>query len=477
MSTTERPQRKVRRDKRRELRKVKVSKHIHWLIRVTLGNYTKWRFQSVPENIDMVRNLEPPYLIMGNHGCVWDPFILNSHIPAPIHYVVSDSNFRSRLVSFGLSLVGSIPKTKALSDFETVKHIVKIKHRNGIIGIFPEGQSSWDGHSLPIYYSTAKLVKSLKVPVVVVELKGAFLSMPRWARSLRRGPVHVEYRLAFKPEDLKDMSVADVYAGLVRELSHDDFAYQRRHMIPFGGRNRAEYLEIVLFTCPRCEERHTLESSGNLLRCTACGYTVRYNVYGFFEAVAGTLHFDNLRSWNVWQIEKFTAYLDAGTGSASQGTDKGAGSTAAPAATPAPEPAALSAEAPTPESTAAPESAPAAEPAAPLMREEKIILQRGFKSMPLKKIDVGSLELHPEELRFAGKRKSTSMTFPIHLIEGINIQNGEPLEFYFQGDMYRVLIPSPRGNTYKWLLAVEHLQGKAVLETTEPSRQAVQATP
>ncbi|MFO8063248.1 MAG: lysophospholipid acyltransferase family protein [Spirochaetota bacterium] len=465
MSDTERPQRKVRRDKRRELRKVKVSKHVHWLIRATLGNYIKWRFQSVPENVEMIRNLEPPYLIMGNHGCVWDPFILNSHIPAPIHYVVSDSNFRSRLVSFGLSLVGSIPKTKALSDFETVKHIVKIKHRKGIIGIFPEGQSSWDGHSLPIYYSTAKLVKSLKVPVVVVELKGAFLSMPRWARSFRRGPVHVEYKLAFKPEDLKNMSVADIYAGLVEQLSHDDFAYQRRHMIPFGGKNRAEYLEVVLFTCPRCEERHTLKSSGNLLRCTACGYTVRYNAYGFFEAVAGTMRFDNVRSWNVWQINHFKAYLDAGIGSVSRTAEEepeapeGAGATAAP----------------TDESAAA--APPAHESAAPIMREEDIVLQRGFKSMPLEKIDRGSLELHPGEIRFAGRRTGTSMIFPVRLIEGINIQNGEPLEFYFQGDMYRVLIPSPRGNTYKWFLAVEHLQGKAVLETTEPSQQAVQATP
>jgi hypothetical protein len=39
--------------------------------------------------------------------------------------------------------------------------------------------------------------------------------------------------------------------------------------------------------------------------------------------------------------------------------------------------------------------------------------------------------------------------------------------------MYRIRIPSPRGNTYKWLLATEHLQGKAVLETSDASRQPV----
>lgn len=437
MSDSTRPRRKIRRDRRRELRKIRASRHVHRFIRASLGNYLKWKFRTVPENKKLVCDLEPPYIIMGNHGCVWDPFLLNAHVPAPIHYVVSDSNFRSRIVSFGLSLVGSIPKTKALSDFETVKNIVKIKHRKGIIGLFPEGQSSWDGHSLPIYYSTAKLVRSLKVPVVIVELKGAFLSLPRWARSIRRGHVHIEYRLGFRPDELKGMSVEEVYAKLVNELSHDDIAYQRTAMIRFGGKNRAEYLEAVLFTCPRCENRHTLRSSGSLLRCTSCGYTVRYNAFGFFEAVAGTLRFDNVRSWNVWQIEQYKAYLDRYSRAGQQSGQS------------------------------------LNERAEPLLREEDVLLHRGFKTTPLRPVDRGSLELHPDEIRFQGRRKGTNLTFPIRFVEGINIQNGEPLEFYYHGDLYRVRIPSPRGNTYKWLLSVEHLQGKAVLETTDASRQPV----
>jgi 1-acyl-sn-glycerol-3-phosphate acyltransferase len=436
MSDGTRPARKVRRDKRREQRRIKASKHVHWFIRASLGNYLKWKFRIVPENRELVETLEPPYIIMGNHGCVWDPFLLNAHVPAPIHYVVSDSNFRSRLVSFGLSLVGSIPKTKALSDFETVKNIVKIKHRKGIIGLFPEGQSSWDGHSLPIFYSTAKLVRSLKVPVVIVELKGAFLSFPRWGRSLRRGRVHIEYKLGFRPEDLRGMSVDQVYAQLVELLSHDDLDYQRTAMIRFGGKNRAEYIEAVLFTCPRCEARHTLRSEGNKLRCTSCGYAVRYNSFGFFEPESGTLRFEDVRAWNVWQIEKFKHYLDQNS------------------------------------SARAPQSA-ASEPRPPLLEEEHVVLQRGFKSTPLRPVGPGRLELHPGEVRFRGFRSDTDLSFPISAVEGTNIQNGEPLEFYFQGDLYRVTIPSPRGNTYKWLLAVEHLQGRAVLETTDASQQPV----
>jgi 1-acyl-sn-glycerol-3-phosphate acyltransferase len=240
------------------------------------------------------------------------------------------------------------------------------------------------------------------------------------------------------------MAVPEVYERLVNLLSHDDFDYQRGAMIRFGGKRRAEYAEAVLFTCPRCESRHTLHSAGNLLRCTSCGYAVRYNAFGFFEAAAGTLRFETVRDWNVWQIRQFQAYLDAGVADQSNraGTD-GAGGSAV------------------------------AEGRGPLIREEEIVLYRGYKSTPLRTIDHGALDLYHDEIRFTGRRTGTSLTFPVRLIEGANIQNGEPLEFYFQGDMYRVRIPSPRGNTYKWLLAVEHLQGKAVLETTDASQQPV----
>jgi hypothetical protein len=165
---------------------------------------------------------------------------------------------------------------------------------------------------------------------------------------------------------------------------------------------------------------------------------VRYNAFGFFEPVAGSLHFETVRDWNVWQIGKFKAHLDGGQASAAESDRDTADD-------------------------------------APLMREDDVVLHRGFKSTPLRTIDRGTLELrgHGEEIRFTGRRRGTSLTFSVRLIEGANIQNGEPLEFYFQGDMYRVTIPSPRGNTYKWLLAVEYLQGKAVLETTDASRQPV----
>ncbi|MFW5812371.1 MAG: lysophospholipid acyltransferase family protein, partial [Alkalispirochaetaceae bacterium] len=166
--------------RRQRNRKLRVSRGLHRILRFILGSYLKAQFNLQSRHQEVLSRIRPPYLVLCNHTSVWDPFFLNSKLDAPIHYVVSDSQFRSRFVAFGLGLVGSIPKTKVLADLETVKSIVKIKHDRGIIGVFPEGQTSWDGHTLPLIPSTAKLIKSLKVPVVIARIEGAYFARPRW---------------------------------------------------------------------------------------------------------------------------------------------------------------------------------------------------------------------------------------------------------------------------------------------------------
>ena len=77
-----------------------------------------------------------------------------------------------------LKLVGTIPKAKVIPDIETVNDIVQVVRRQkGIIGLFPEGAQSWNGSTLPLVPSTAKLLKLLKVPVVQVLIRGVPAAM------------------------------------------------------------------------------------------------------------------------------------------------------------------------------------------------------------------------------------------------------------------------------------------------------------
>jgi len=378
-----------------------------------------WYFRLRGHNTEIFSRVRPPFVILSNHACFLDPFFLARFVPYAVHYVVSDSNFRSRLVDMGLHLVGGIPKTKALSDLETVKRIVQIKAKNGVIGIFPEGQSTWDGHSLPIYYATAKLLKSLKVPVVTTLIEGSFFSLPRWGRGPRRGRVDVSFELTLTPGMMRSMSVDEIYEHILARLDHDEFTTQKRRQVPFTGARRAEYLEIVLFICPECRSIGTIHSAGNRVSCSHCAYSVHMDPYGFFRPDSGPLHFETLRNWNLWQVQHFEKMIDRAL-----------------------------------------EGDPGGEEL--LLSEEGVRIREGYKSQPLEFRAQGRLSLSTHELSMdTSDGRGTPLSFRVEEIEGINVQNSEFLEFYYQGSLYQVTILARQGNSYKWNLAVRHLQGRA----------------
>lgn len=405
--------RRRRRDKRRQRRRIFASRYFNVFLRLTLGPYLCRLYRLKANGRKQVAGLKPPFVVMANHGCVWDPFFLNNYVPRPIHYVVSDSNFRSRVMDFGLSLVGSIPKTKVMSDLETVKNIVRVKDRNGVVGIFPEGQSTWDGTTLPIYPSTAKLLKVLRVPVVFARIKGAFLSRPRWSHKPRKGRIEIDYTVGFRGPELRKMSVQEVHERIVQHLSHNESEYNRSRRTRFRGVKRAEYMEIVLFLCPECKEQGTLHSHGNRLSCVNCGYEVYVNEFGLFEQRSDTFHFETIDSWNRWQTETFRSMIDVRFHANDESV---------------------------------------------VMYDRDVLVETGYKSLPTEKLARGDIHLFLDRIEVRPKGAESPITLPVADIAGINVQNRERLEFYVDDTLYKITSKDPRGCTYKWDVAVRHIQ-------------------
>ena len=409
MSTEKKQQRRIRRDRRRERRKVYANPHIHRFLRFVVRQILLSVFHVRTVDLDVVNRASGPFIIMGNHSAVIDPLILGMFINKPIHFVVSDSQFRSPLLGWILNLTGSIPKTKAMSDLDTIKKIVAVKSAGGVIGSFPEGQSSWDGQALPIMRATDKLIKSLKIPVYIARIEGAYLAWPRWARRFRRGPVRITYSRLFSASDLRELSVTEVGVQVKKALAVDPFAFQENAKFRYRGPRQAEYLERVLFVCPSCHSIGTLVSNRRRVRCTACNHTDHFNVHGFFEARRGSTHFATIARWNQWQLTWFTEYL----ASARSG---------------------------------------------PLLTEEGFIVGEGYKTQPLRTLGQAALSLYTDRLEIAIEGSAPS-AIPLNAIEGINVQNNEHLEFYHSNSLYRLSPVSPRGNTLKWDHAMRVLSG------------------
>lgn len=356
--------------------------------------------------------ISPPYLIIANHANFWDGVLVNLFIKDPICYLVSDEYFRKSLLGKLLKIEGSIPKKKFLADFAAIKELLKAKAAKRIIGIFPEGKRNWDGSTDEIVFPTAKLIKLLNVPVVRCLLRGSYLSFPRWARFVRKGKISISYDLILTTENIKEMTVEEIYRKISESLTYQEYDYQRIAMKPYKGKNLAEKIELFLFLCPNCQKIGFLYSRGDMLSCQNCGYQVKYDQYGFFSSEK-LAYFDNPVDWNNWQME----WIRKSIGGAFQKDS-------------------IKQE---------------------IIKDKGVFLYRFNEQKNLDKNIKGMLALRGEKLVFETVT-GNNICFQLELIRGVNVQYNDKFEFYYKDDLYRFCFKNPSVSAYKWYKTIKLTQ-------------------
>jgi 1-acyl-sn-glycerol-3-phosphate acyltransferase len=393
-------------------KKVKAHLWFTHLMRYTVGHSLIRKYNIVAKNRELIKTLEPPFLVLSNHCCVVDPFVLYTYMPGTMYWITTDAPFRRPVVRLLLNNVGCIPKAKAISDSEPVWQLMNVKKGNGVIGIFPEGQSSHDGHTLPLIYSTSKLIKLLKIPILIVNVEGTYFTIPRWAKHHRKGKAAIHFKEVIPADFIKQSSVDDIHARISAAVEHDEFEYQRGKMIEYKGDALAENLEEALFVCCGCRSIATVNSKGDTFTCSKCGYSVSYNVYGFFEPLSGEMKFDTVRAWNDWQLDFLKEYLQTKVKEKSDG---------------------------------------------PLIEDNNARVMTGYRTQKLKEFHTGRIVLYRDRM-VLDPDKGVPFEFPISEIEGINTQDQERMEFYHKNVLYRFSFDSRRSSIYKWVRALELLQ-------------------
>jgi len=385
----------------------RASRLLNRILKKTLGPWLvkRYRIEYIEGNM---QDLKPPYAVIGNHTNNWDPFIVSNKINAPIHFVTSVEQFRSRTMRFLLGLAGCIPKTKAMSDATTVKSIFHVRNRGDVVGVFPEGKRCWDGKTEEILYPTAKVLKSMGVPVVSFLLHGAYLSHPRWALTPRRGKIQVNYGILFTPEELKTLSADEIYERMCAALKTNEFRWQEERMIPFVGKRLAERLERVLFLCPKCGQVGRLYSKGDTLTCLACGETVTYNQYGYFEKDGGEPHFKSVLEWNQWQLKELEGMV----------LDR------------------------------------MANPDGPIFEDREVTLFTGQRYVAIRKLRRGTLRLYADRLEFIG-RDNQKIEFGLSHMNGVSTHLSDWFDFYHEGNFYRAAFKNRHTSANKYTEAYD----------------------
>ena len=219
-------------------------------------------------------------ILVANHVTLFDPIWIYDVLRRPVYFVATEELFRGRFLGGLLKWFGAFPKRKAASDLKTMKNMMQVLGRGGLIGLYPEGVRTWDGTNGPLIPTIARLIRRMKVPVYTCRLEGGYLAWPRWASRWRRIPVRMVFDRLYAKDAIPD-SEEQILKDIARAIEIRDYqlAIEDPHR-RFTG--LAAGLPKVLYRCPNC---HTLEGLGvvrplssNQVECRSCFSSWRVDI-------------------------------------------------------------------------------------------------------------------------------------------------------------------------------------------------------
>lgn len=254
-----------------------------------------------------------PCLFLSNHLSNWDGIYLNlMFFNRIIHFIVHEELFKNKMLAFLCThLAGEIRRGMNEKDISDVLAVRKLAKEGRNIGLYPEGDIDMFGRTLPIAPSVAKLAKMLKLPVVVLRIEGAVIRTSRWAKYARHSHLTYSIKDIISLDDVNSLSVDELFERIDNKIRGNDYEYQEKMMYKqWRGKDRAMWLELGLFWCPKCHKFETLSSKGNKVFCKNCDFIARYNRYGFLEEVNYPIPNKSLPLWDDIQMEYLHKYID-----------------------------------------------------------------------------------------------------------------------------------------------------------------------
>lgn len=381
------------------------------LLKSTVGFYIWLRYRPkyiIPKE---VRRLRTPYLVLADHVHILDPFFNGQFIRPVIHWVAADANFRTPFMKFAMTvLAGSIAKTKNRSDMVTLSRMKLLADLGCVIGVYQEGERSWDGVNLPPVPGTDKLIRFLKIPVVYIHLEGAYLDQPRWSWTNNRGKITLRYEVLIEREEAKTLNLSEIAERMKRAGSYDEWALSEEQGLIYPGKKRAENCELVCFTCPSCGGVNTLRSEGNRFYCNSCGVKgdvddkMRFQWNSEGTDLKEEHRFAHVREWNLWQKDYYRRLIEEHDGEEF------------------------------------------------LFWEDRytVNLSRGKRGRAMKEIGTGSARLYNDRIEF--ESESQKIVMPLGNVSSFSVFKQQFTEFYYDRNLYRFAFTNRSVSGYKWLM-------------------------
>ena len=156
------------------------------------------------ENID---SLKAPYIIMGNHITMLDPFMLAVAVPKEqIRFVGKKELWKIKPFAWFANSIRAIPVDRHNTDMEAMRACMRVTREGHVLGIFPEGTRHHGGLMTELESGMAMIALRSKVPLVPVYIAGK-LGLFR--------TLHVYIGKPIMMDDLREMGINTETCGML----------------------------------------------------------------------------------------------------------------------------------------------------------------------------------------------------------------------------------------------------------------------
>lgn len=136
---------------------------------------------------------EGPFILVANHQSLLDPVLVQVVCPRPLHTLTKSTKFLTPGFGWLLPRVNAIPTRRYRVDTQAVRMVLRRLSQGEGVGIYPEGERSWDGVLQPLRRGTVRLLLGAGVPVVPCGISGAYDVWPRWSWRIKRRRVVLSF--------------------------------------------------------------------------------------------------------------------------------------------------------------------------------------------------------------------------------------------------------------------------------------------
>jgi len=257
---------------------------------------TVWKHHLKVNKVNM-KGLKPPYVLLCTHHAFIDFSVTTAAIfPHRANYIVAIDGFIKR--EGLLRAVGAICKRKFTNDITLVRQIQHgLKVHKNIVAIYPEARYTLCGTNAILPDSLGKLCKMMKLPVVVLNMHGDYLSQPVWNLNQRKVNLVADMTQIVTQAEIDVLNTAEMNDRITKAFEYDEYRFQLETKQKITYKDRAKGLHNVLYLCPHCMTEHEMDSSENKLWCNHCHKTYVMDEYGRLSSTDGDTIFSHIPDW------------------------------------------------------------------------------------------------------------------------------------------------------------------------------------